>query len=165
MGVSFQECLERRNKKGGTMKTGMEARKEFSDGAAQGIDDKSVEKVSAEAYTAAKLDGRGASAGRAVGWAAIVKDEKGLQRVSEGAVIVAPTASRELIAYMREARAVVTEIGGIGASTFRYARECDIPAVTGVEGFTKVIKEGDLLLVDGTHGTVEILRRKTSRKH
>ena len=141
------------------------ARKEFSDGAAQGIDDKNVEKVSADAYTAAKLDGCGTSAGRAVGWAAIVKDEKGLQRVSEGAVIVAPTASRDLIVVMRGVRGVVTEVGGIGSSAFRYARECDIPAVTGVEGISKVIKEGDLLLVDGTNGTVEILRRKTSRKH
>lgn len=141
------------------------ARKTFSDGAAQGIDDKNVEKVSADAYTAAKLDGRGTSAGRAVGWAAIVNDEKDLQRVSQGAVIVAPTASRELIAVMRGVRAVVTEIGGIGSSAFRYARESDIPAVTGVEGISKVIKEGDLLLVDGTNGTVEILRRKASRKH
>jgi pyruvate,water dikinase len=66
---------------------------------------------------------------------------------------------------MGEARAVVTEVGGIGASAFRYARECDIPAVTGVEGFAKTVKEGDLLLVDGTNGFVEILRRKTSRNH
>jgi pyruvate,water dikinase len=147
------------------MNAGLEARKTFSEEAAPGLEDKKVEKVSADEYTAAKLDGQGASAGKAVGWVAIVKDEKDIRRVREGSVIVAPTASRELITIMREARAVVTEVGGIGASAFRYARECDIPAVTGIKGFTGAVKEGDLLLVDGTSGTVEILRRKSSRKH
>ncbi len=143
----------------------MEARNTFSEGDTTGLDDRKVEKISADEYTAAKLDGQGASAGKAVGWVAIVKDEKDMRRVREGSVIVAPTASREIIAIMREARAVVTEVGGIGASAFRYARECDIPAVTGIKGFTEAVREGDLLLVDGTSGTVEILRRKSSRKH
>jgi pyruvate,water dikinase len=147
------------------MNTGLEARKAFSEGSVPGLEDQKIEKVSAEAYIAAKVNGRGASAGRAVGWAAVVKTQEDLQRVREGAIIVAPTASRWLIAILREARAVVTEVGGIGASAFRYARECDIPAVTGVEDFTKVVQEGDLLLVDGTNGFVEILRRKTSRNH
>jgi phosphohistidine swiveling domain-containing protein len=147
------------------MNTGLEARKAFSEGSVPGLEDQKIEKVSAEAYIAAKVNGRGASAGRAVGWAAVVKTQEDLQRVREGAIIVAPTASRGLITIMREARAVVTEVGGIGASAFRYARECDIPAVTGVEDFTKAVQEGDLLLVDGTNGFVEILRRKVSRKH
>jgi pyruvate,water dikinase len=100
-----------------------------------------------------------------VGWAVVVKNVEDMQRVREGAVIVAPTASRELIAVMQKACAVVTESGGIEATAFWYAREYDIPAVTGVEGLTEVVREGDLLLVDGTKGTVEIVRHKAHHSH
>ncbi len=90
-----------------------------------------------------------------------MKSEKDLRGVREGAVIVAPTASRELIAIMQKACAVVTERGGVRSTAFLVcAREYDVPAVTGVEGLTEVISEGDLLQIDGTSGTVEVLRRK-----
>jgi phosphohistidine swiveling domain-containing protein len=147
------------------MKTGSEACNTLSEGPTPGLEEERVGKIFPDAYTAAKLDGRGASSGRAVGWAAVVKNEEDMQRVREGAVIVAPTASRDLIAVMQKACAVVTEFGGIGATAFWYAREYDIPAVTGVEGLTEVVREGDLLLVDGTNGTVEIVRHKAHHSH
>jgi pyruvate, water dikinase len=147
------------------MNTGSEARNTFSEGPIPGLEEERVENIFPDAYTAAKFEGRAASAGRAMGWAAVVKNEKDLQQVREGAVIVAPTASRELIAVMQKACAVVTELGGIGATAFWYAREYDIPAVTGVEGLSEVVREGDLLLVDGTNGTVEIVRHKAPHSH
>jgi len=145
------------------MKTGSEARNTISEGPTQGLEEERIAKIFPDAYTAARLDGRAVSAGRAVGWAAVVKNEEDMHRVREGAVIVALTASRELIAVMRKACAVVTELGGIGATAFWYTREYDIPAVTGVEGLTEVVREGDLLLVDGTNGTVEIVKHKAQR--
>jgi len=147
------------------MKTGSEACNTLPDGPTPGLEAERVKKIFPDAYTAAKLDGRGASAGRAVGWAAVVKNEEDMQQVREGAVIVARTASRELIAVMQKACAVVTEFGGVGATAFWYTREYDIPAVTGVKGLTEVVREGDLLLVNGTNGTVEIVRHKASRSH
>jgi phosphohistidine swiveling domain-containing protein len=145
------------------MNPSLEVCNTFSKEHTPGLEEEKVEKIFPDAYTAATFDGRTASAGRAVGWAVVVKNEKDLQRVREGAVIVASTASRELIANIQKACAVVTEAGGIGATAFWYAREYDIPAVTGVEGLIEVVSEGDLLQVDGTNGTVEILRRKASR--
>ncbi len=145
------------------MKTNSEAQNIFSARPTQVREKERAEKIFPDVYTAAKFEGRAASAGRAVGWASVVKSEKDLRGVREGAVIVAPTASRELIAIMQKACAVVTERGGIGSTAFWYAREYDVPAVTGVEGLTEVISEGDLLQIDGTSGTVEVLRRKASR--
>jgi len=142
------------------MKTGSEACNTLSEGPTPGFKEERIEKIFPDAYTAAKLEGRGASAGRAVGWAVVVKSEEDMQRVWEDAVIVAPTASRELISIMPKACAVATELGGIGATAFWYAREYDIPAVTGIEGLAEVVREGDLLLVDGKNGTVQIVRHK-----
>lgn len=145
------------------MNTGLEAHDSFSEGQTQGFEAERSDKIFADAYAAERFDGRGASAGRAVGSAVVVKDENDMRRVREGSVIVAPTASRALIANMQKACAVVTERGGIGATAFWYAREYDIPAVTGVEGIIDVVSEGDLIQVDGTSGTVEILRHKAPR--
>ena len=145
------------------MNTGSEARNTLSEGPVIGLEEKRIEKIFPDAYTAATFKGRPVSAGRAVGRAAIIKSKEDLQRVREGAVIVAPAASRALIAIMQKACAVVTEVGGVSATAFWHAREYDIPAVTGVEGLTEVISEGDLLQIDGTSGTVEVLRRKASR--
>ncbi len=145
------------------MKTNSEAQNIFSVRPTQVLEEEKAEKIFPDIYTAAKFEGRAASAGRAVGWATVVKSEKDLRGVREGSVIVAPTASRELIAIMQKACAVVTERGGIGSTAFWYAREYDVPAVTGVEGLTEIISDGDLLQVDGTNGTVEVLRHKASR--
>jgi pyruvate,water dikinase len=145
------------------MKTNLEAQNIFSARPTQVFEKEKTEKIFPDIYTAAIFEGRAASAGRAVGWASVVKSEEDLRRVREGAVIVAPTASRELIAIMQKACAVVTERGSIGSTAFWYAREYDVPAVTGVEGLTEIISDGDLLQVDGTTGTVEVLRHKGSR--
>lgn len=37
------------------------------------------------------------------------------------------------------------------------AREYGLPAVVGVEGATRLIEDGQRLLVDGTNGWVEVL--------
>ncbi len=145
------------------MNTVLEARNTFLEGPALRNEEERAEKIFPDVYTAATFEGRAVSAGKAIGSAVVVKNEKDMRRVREGSVIVAPTASRALIEQMQKACAVVTEVGSIGATSFWYAREYDIPAVTGLEGLTEVVNDGDLLQVDGTNGTVDILRHKTSR--
>lgn len=147
------------------MNTGLEAHNSFSEGQTHGFEAEKAGKIFPDAYAAERFEGRGASAGRAVGSIVVVKDEKDMRRVREGSVIVTPRASRMLIGNMQKACAVITERGGIGATAFWYAREYDIPAVTGVEGIIDVVREGDLIQVDGTSGTVEILRHKVPRTH
>jgi len=39
------------------------------------------------------------------------------------------------------------------------AREYGLPCVSNVEGAVERLRNGDILRVDGTHGTVEILQR------
>lgn len=104
------------------------------------------------------MNGRAASPGTAIGRAAVVMDKDDLVRVKEGAIIVSITASPHLVMVMSKARAMATEYGGQGAQASGFAREYGIPAVVGVAGLIKTVRDGDLVRVDGAKGTVEIVK-------
>ncbi|HJO80891.1 MAG TPA: PEP-utilizing enzyme [SAR202 cluster bacterium] len=55
------------------------------------------------------------------------------------------------------AGAIVVETGGILSHAAVTAREYGIPAVMGIAGATRTIRDGQLLEVDGTEGTVRLL--------
>ncbi|HEU5376095.1 MAG TPA: phosphoenolpyruvate synthase [Ktedonobacteraceae bacterium] len=53
-------------------------------------------------------------------------------------------------------KGLVTEVGGLMTHGAVIAREYGLPAVTGVESATKLIKDGERIRVNGTEGYVEI---------
>ena len=57
--------------------------------------------------------------------------------------------------------AVVTDVGGITSHCAVVAREYGIPTVVGTTVATSVIRDGQLLEVDGQAGTVRILGRSS----
>ena len=52
---------------------------------------------------------------------------------------------------------LVTEVGGLMTHGAVIAREYGLPAVVGVEGATRLIRDGQKIRVNGTDGYVEIL--------
>ncbi len=54
-------------------------------------------------------------------------------------------------------KGLVTEVGGLMTHGAVIAREYGLPAVVGVENATKLIKDGQRILVNGTDGYIEIL--------
>ncbi|MEC1720249.1 phosphoenolpyruvate synthase [Schinkia azotoformans] len=54
-------------------------------------------------------------------------------------------------------KSLVTEVGGLMTHGAVIAREYGLPAVVGVENATKLIKDGQRILVNGTEGYIEIL--------
>ena len=59
------------------------------------------------------------------------------------------------------ASAVVLEVGGGLQHGAIIAREYGLPCVSGLPGVTEMIKDGDLLEVDGTNGIVRMLEEAT----
>ncbi|MFF4244769.1 rifamycin-inactivating phosphotransferase [Streptomyces sp. NPDC001822] len=53
---------------------------------------------------------------------------------------------------------LVTEVGGLMTHGAVIAREYGLPAVVGVEGATRLIRDGQRIRVDGTDGHIEFLR-------
>jgi pyruvate, water dikinase len=61
---------------------------------------------------------------------------------------------------MKKAAAIVTDVGGITCHAAIISRELKIPCVIGTKVATKVIKDGDIVEVDATKGTVKIIGKK-----
>jgi pyruvate,water dikinase len=74
-----------------------------------------------------------------------------------GEVIVTVTTSPPWTPLFGVASAIVTDAGGALSHAAIVAREYGIPAVVGTVNGTARIRDGQLIRVDGTSGTVDLL--------
>jgi len=103
------------------------------------------------------LAGNGASAGVARGPVRIVPTLDGAGRLRPGDVLVTVATLPPWTPLFAVASAVVTETGGILSHTAITAREYKLPAVLAVPNATRALKDGQLVEVDGTAGTVTVV--------
>ena len=77
-----------------------------------------------------------------------------------GEILVARATEPSWTPIFTNAAGVVMEIGGPLQHGGIIAREYGIPCVSGLMGIMDIIKDGDLLEVDGSNGVVKILESK-----
>ncbi|MFC4565199.1 PEP/pyruvate-binding domain-containing protein [Nocardiopsis mangrovi] len=99
------------------------------------------------------MAGLAAAPGRATGRARVVRDPAGAH-LEPGEILVAPTTDPGWTPLFMTAAGLVTETGSPIAHGPTVAREYGIPAVICLRDATRRIKDGDLITVDGTAGTV-----------
>jgi phosphohistidine swiveling domain-containing protein len=75
----------------------------------------------------------------------------------QGEVLVAPTTAPPWTPLFARAVAIVTDAGGILSHCAVVAREYSIPAVVGAKRATSVLRDGQLIEVDGTSGRIHIV--------
>jgi len=84
--------------------------------------------------------------------------QEGLEEIQERVIIVAhdlsPADTTEL--NISKIMGFITEVGGPTSHTAIIAQALGIPAVVGLEGATELIRDGDLLIIDGNTGQVII---------
>ena len=76
-----------------------------------------------------------------------------LGNVPDGAVLVAPNPSPNLIAVMHKVAALVTKVGGVASHMATLARESGVPTVAGLAGVAD-LAAGTEVTVDATDGVV-----------
>lgn len=103
------------------------------------------------------LTGMAASPGKVEGRARVVLDADDLSEVQPGEILVATITAPSWGPIFGKIGAAVTDIGGMMSHAAIVCREYALPAVTGASNASAVIKTGQLLRVDGTKGTVEIV--------
>ena len=103
------------------------------------------------------LLGNGASAGIVQGTARIFRTLKDVDRLNKGDVLVACTTMPPWTPLFAIASAIVVETGGILSHPAITAREYGLPAVLRVKDATTIIRDGQLLEVDGNKGRVRII--------
>ena len=126
---------------------------------------KRVMGIKTEAFIAASgneqngnlLKGVAASAGNVTAPARILHGPEDFSHMQFGDILVASTTTPAWTPLFAMASAVVTDIGGPLSHGSIVAREYDIPAVMGTGNATKRIQNGQMITVDGSAGTVELL--------
>jgi pyruvate,water dikinase len=106
----------------------------------------------------AVLTGIAASPGVVEGPVRVV-DDPSFADIEEGEILVATTTDPSWASVMFFSSALVVDIGGALSHAAVVARELGVPCVMGVGRGTQVLRTGDICRVDGTHGTVEIMKR------
>ena len=104
-----------------------------------------------------ELSGNAASVGKVIGRVKVCTTIASLAKVEDGDVLVASMTRPEYMLAMKKAAAFVTDEGGITCHAAIVAREMHKPCVIGTKNATKVLKDGDLVEVKGSHGLVIIL--------
>ncbi len=100
------------------------------------------------------VTGLAASKGTASGAVRILHtpDEGG--RLLDGEVLVAPLTSPDWVPVMRRAAALVTDGGGMTCHAAIVSRELGLPCVVGTRTATTLLRDGEVVTVDGERGQV-----------
>jgi len=102
----------------------------------------------------ALLKGLAASPGVASGKVKIVTGLNDLHKIEEGDVLVAKMTNPDYVSAMKKAVAIVTDEGGLTSHASIVSREMMIPAVVGTDKATEILKDNDIITVNGHKGEV-----------
>ena len=115
---------------------------------------KETTEVEPEITAPVLLSGEKASPGIASGPVKIVPRATDIDKVKAGDVLVAEMTTPDFVPAMKRAVAIVTNRGGRTAHAAIVSRELGIPCVVGAEKATHVLKNGQVVTVDGSHGKI-----------
>jgi pyruvate,water dikinase len=106
-----------------------------------------------------EIKGFASSAGVAEGPARVLKLLKDIVDLQPGEILVSPSTNPSWAPVFTNIKAAVTDIGGLTCHAAIVCREYGVPSVTGTGLATAVIKNGDIIKVDGDTGVVTIVKR------
>jgi len=100
------------------------------------------------------LEGLGASPGVASGPVRIIKNPSEINKIKEGDILVAVMTNPDYVPAMRRAAAILTDEGGRTSHAAIVSRELGLPAIVGSGQATKLLKNGEVITVDGSEGFI-----------
>jgi pyruvate, water dikinase len=98
--------------------------------------------------------GLGAAPGLAGGTVRVVTARENGADLADGDVLVTHMTAPDWVPLMRRASAIVTDSGGMTCHAAIVSRELGIPCVVGTGTATRVLRDGEVVTVDATHGVV-----------
>jgi pyruvate,water dikinase len=113
-----------------------------------------VESPAAEAPGTVLVTGLAAAPGVAVGPVRILHSPEEGKRLITGEVLVAPMTNPDWVPTMRRAAALVTDRGGVTCHAAIVGRELHLPTVVATRTATSVLRDGEVVTVDGAAGEV-----------
>ncbi len=108
--------------------------------------------------TGTTMEGFSANSGIVRGVAKIILHSQDFKKLLPGEILVTTMTSVDFVPVMERAAAFVTNEGGITSHASIVAREMNKPCVIGTKVATQMIRDGDMIEVDGDRGIVTILK-------
>ena len=102
----------------------------------------------------ALVRGLGAAPGVGHGEVKIISELSRGNDLKEGDVLVTHMTAPDWVPLMRRSAAIITDSGGMTCHAAIVSRELGIPCVVGAADATSKLRDGELVTVDATHGTV-----------
>ncbi len=100
------------------------------------------------------LMGLAASPGIASGPVNVIHSASSINMVKQGDVLVTETTTPDFVPAMKRAVAIITNHGGRTCHAAIVSRELGIPCVVGTNNATDILKNGQIVTIDGSRGTV-----------
>lgn len=101
-----------------------------------------------------EIRGQCAYSGKAKGKVRLIFTVEDMVKMKEGDILVSPKTDPSLMFAMKKANAIITEQGGITCHAAIVARELKKPCLVGVEAATKILRDGDSILLDANAGII-----------
>jgi phosphohistidine swiveling domain-containing protein len=103
------------------------------------------------------LSGLPVSPGQVQGQVIVLHRPEDSAQIQEGAILVAPSTDTAWFPVFLKARGLIVETGGLLSHGSIITREFGLPAVANIPDATSRFHDGDLVLLDGSTGLVQIL--------
>ncbi|MEH7379683.1 pyruvate kinase [Bacillus sp. JJ1533] len=75
-------------------------------------------------------------------------------KMYDGAILVTPSTDRDMVKYVEQASALITEEGGLTSHAAVVGLSLGIPVIVGVEKATTLLKDGQDITVDSSRGVI-----------
>jgi pyruvate,water dikinase len=118
---------------------------------------KPIEQIEFNVVDGEIIQGTSLSRGSATGKARVVRTLEDARLLKQGEIMVAGYTDIGWSPYFSLISGLITEVGSALSHGAVVAREYGLPLVSNVRFATNKIKTGDIILIDGTKGTVSII--------
>ena len=108
------------------------------------------------------LSGVPCSFGKVTGSVLVIESAKEIKN-TKNKILVARMTDPGWVFLLASAKGIITEKGSLLSHTAIIARELRIPSIVAVENATELLKNGDIIEMDGSTGDIHILPRKCEK--
>ncbi len=100
------------------------------------------------------LKGIGVSPGTVSGRVKVILNVKDISQFEKGDILVTEMTTPDWVPAMKMASAVITNLGGKTCHAAIVSRELGVPCIVGTEKATSLLKDGEVITVDGQKGII-----------
>ncbi|MFH0870562.1 MAG: PEP-utilizing enzyme [archaeon] len=96
--------------------------------------------------------------GKVNGKVRVIRSINELPKLQDGEIIVTSNTTPDYVPFLRQAKAIIAEKGGITSHAAIISREMKKPCIIGIKHVTLMLKTGDIVEVDANNGVVKVIK-------